>query len=293
MNAPTTIEIEQRGAVATLWLNRPEMRNALNPVVLQELLMAIRRLDKDKEVRVLILAGRGSAFCAGADLKWMQSAGNASADNTQSTATAVKPVSLKNTQKKGKEAKKKIAKAPKMGGLEDLLWTLHTLKKPSIARIHGPAFAGGMGLVSACDIAIASTEAQFCLTEVRIGLIPAVISPYIVRAIGQRQANRYFLSAERFDAGQALHLGLVHQVVSPEELDKSVETMQNHLLAGGPMALDQSKQLIRLVGQGRITPALRDETVRRIAKARSSVEGQEGVASFLEKRKPNWVVPRP
>ena len=255
-----TIEIQSGNGVAILWLNRPNIRNAINPVLLSEVSHALKALEKDKTVRAVVLGGHGAAFCAGADLKWMLAAGKA-----------------------------KGAAKQKMGGLEDVLHQIAEYSKPTIARIHGPAFAGGMGFVAACDIAVASTDAVFCLSEVKIGLIPAIISPYVVRAMGERAARRYFLTAERFDGAEAYRIGFVQELVQPQDLDAKVNEILGHLVQGGPKALDESKKLIRFVAGTPITPKMRAETAKRIATIRSTAEGKEGIASFLEKRKPAWV----
>jgi methylglutaconyl-CoA hydratase len=260
-----TLEVEIAHGVAVVWFNRPDVRNALNPVVLGEMSKVLTSLAKDKAVRAVVLGGRGAAFCAGADLKWMLAAASS---KSKSTAKA----------------------APnKMGGLEDVLHQLNTFPKPTVARIHGPAFAGGMGFVSACDIAVASTDAVFCLSEVKIGLIPAIISPYVVRAMGERMARRYFLTAERFDAAEAYRMGFVQELVQTAELDDTVNEILGQLVQGGPKALEASKQLIRDVAYGPITPKMRADTAKRIAAQRATPEGKEGIASFLEKRKPKWV----
>jgi methylglutaconyl-CoA hydratase len=258
---PTTLEIEIRSHIGCIWFNRPEIRNALSDVVLEEISAALKALEKDRAVRAVVLGGRGPAFCAGADLNWMQRAANYS----------------------------KAQNARDAGGLATTLWTLHKLKKPTVARVHGAAYAGGMGLVAACDIAVASTEASFCLSETRLGLIPATISPYVVRAMGERMASRYFLTAERFDAAQAHRIGFVHELAPPPQLDAVLEGILDHLRQAGPRALDESKKLIQLVGGTRLTPAVRAETARRIAATRVCAEGREGISSFLEKRKPKWV----
>jgi methylglutaconyl-CoA hydratase len=257
----TTLEVEIRNHVATVWFNRPEIRNALDDVVLKEISATLKSLEKDRAVRAVVLAGRGPAFCAGADLNWMKrAAGYTKAQNAKDA-----------------------------GGLAATLWILHHLKKPTVARIHGPAYAGGMGFVAACDIAVASTEASFCLSETRLGLIPATIAPYVVRAMGERMASRYCLTAERFDAAEAYRIGMVHEIAPPADLDAMVAGILGYLVQAGPRALDESKKLIQLVGGTRLTPALRAETARRIAATRASAEGKEGIASFLEKRKPKWV----
>lgn len=257
----TTLEVEIRNHVGILWFNRPEIRNALSDVVLKDITATLKKLEKDKAVRAIVIGGRGPAFCAGADLNWMKrAAGYTKAQNA-------------------KDAR----------GLADTLWTLYHLKKPTLARVHGAAFAGGMGFVSACDIAVASTEAIFCLSETRIGLIPSTIGPYVVRAMGERAASRYCLTAERFSAAEAYRIGLVHEIAPPAELDNKIDEILGHLVVAGPRALDESKKLIRLMGGTKITPAIRNETAKRIAETRASTEGREGIASFLEKRKPKWV----
>jgi len=257
----TTLEVESRNHVGIIWFNRPEIRNALNDVVLKEMTATLKALEKDKSVRAIVLAGRGPAFCAGADLNWMKRAASFT----------------------------KAQNAKDAGGLAATLWVLHNLKKPTVARVHGPAYAGGMGFAAACDIAVASTEASFCLSETRLGLIPATIAPYVVRAMGERAASRYCLTAERFDAAEAYRIGLVHEIAPPDELDASINEILGHLIQAGPRALDETKKLIQLVGGTKLTPAVRAETARRIAATRTSAEGKEGIASFLEKRKPRWV----
>ena len=257
----TTLQIEVRNHVGLIWLNRPQIHNALSDVVLTEIRSALKSMGRDKGVRALVLAGHGKSFCAGADLNWMKKA--ASYSTAQNTRDAI--------------------------GLAETLWTLASFTKPTVARVHGNAFAGGMGLVAACDIAIASLDAVFCISEVKLGLIPATISPYVVRAMGERAAGRYFLSAERFDAAEAYRIGFVHDICPPEELDGRVNDMLGHLITGGARALDETKKLVALVGGTRLTPVVRAETARRIAQTRTSAEGREGIASFLEKRKPKWV----
>jgi methylglutaconyl-CoA hydratase len=261
MAMPTTLEIDIRNQVGLVWFNRPEIHNALNDVVLKELAAAFKALDKDRGVRAIVLAGHGKSFCAGADLNWMKKAAHYS-----------RAQNLKDAN-----------------GLAETLWTLASLKKPTVARVHGNAFAGGMGFVAACDIAVASTEAVFCISEVKLGLIPATISPYVIRAMGERAASRYFLTAERFDAAEAYRIGFVQDICLPAELDGRVNDMLGHLVLGGARALHESKKLIALAGGTKLTPAIRAETAKRIAETRASAEGKEGIASFLEKRKPKWV----
>ena len=257
-----TLEIEVINYIGLIWFNRPQIRNALNDVVLKELRAALAAMENDQGVRAVVLAGRGPAFCAGADLNWMKQA-----------AKLTKAQNLKDAQ----------------DGLTGTLYQLHTLKKPTVARIHGPAYAGGMGFVAACDIAVASMDATFCLSETRLGLIPSTISPYVIRAMGERMASRYFLTAERFDAAEAYRIGFIHDITPPQELDAKVNDILGYLIQAGPRALEESKKLIALSGGTKLSPAVRAETARRIAETRASAEGKEGIASFLEKRKPKWV----
>lgn len=256
----TTLETTLQQGVAVIWLNRPQIRNAMSPELIAELTDAFGAASEDDAVRAIVLAGRGSAFCAGADLNWMKAA--AQYTPQQNEADAAKLAALLRA----------IAEAP----------------KPTVARVHGPAFAGGLGLVAACDIAVASHEASFCLSEVRIGLIPAMISPYVLRAIGARAASRWFLSGEVFDAAEAYRIGMVQEIAAPEELDATVNALLGRLLLGGPQAIASAKQLIRDVAGRPVDDALMRDTAGRIARARASDEGREGIASFLEKRKPRW-----
>jgi methylglutaconyl-CoA hydratase len=256
----TTLETTLQQGVAVIWLNRPDVRNAMSAELIAELTDAVGAAAEDDDVRAIVLAGHGKAFCAGADLNWMkQASGYGPAENQ---ADAARLAALLRT----------IAEAP----------------KPTVARVHGPAFAGGLGLVTACDIAIASYDAKFCLTEVRIGLIPAMISPYVIRAMGPRAASRWFLSAEVFDSAEAYRMGLVQEIAPAEELDAAVDAMLGHLLQGGPASLAATKRLIRDVTHRPIDDTLVADTASRIAAARASDEGREGIASFLEKRKPRW-----
>jgi methylglutaconyl-CoA hydratase len=254
------VQIEQRGPAAWLWLNRPELRNALNGEIQVALLKAFKEIESDKTIRVLVLAGRGQAFCAGGDLTRMEQAAKAT------------------------RAKSKL----EAGRFAKLLYRMHTYPKPLIARVHGPAFAGGMGLVAACDLVVASEEAEFCLPEVRIGLVPAMISPYIVRAMGEQQARRYVLSAERLGARDALRIGFVHECVPAAELDARVEKLAAQLAQAGPQALARAKKLLAKVAQAPITPKLSAHTAGVLADVRACAEAREGIRSFLEKRKPGW-----
>lgn len=260
MQHPLFLEsIDERG-VARITLTRTEVHNAFNDELIAEMTTALRGLEEDERVRVVVLAAEGKSFSAGADLNWMRSmAGYGEAENL-SDAEA----------------------------LAELLRTLNFLTKPTVALVQGPAFGGGVGLVSACDIAIASEEASFALTEVKLGLIPSVISPYVVAAIGQRAARRYLLTAEKFSAETAYYLGLVHRVVSPHALEGAGDELVEALLKNGPQAVAECKDLIFAVADRPATTEVIGDTARRIARVRVSPEGQEGLTAFLEKRKPNW-----
>ncbi|MER2526837.1 MAG: enoyl-CoA hydratase/isomerase family protein [Candidatus Competibacter denitrificans] len=256
-----TIEIQHAGAMAVLWMNRPEVHNVFNAQVIAELTSACQALDVDEMVRVVILAGRGKSFSAGADLNWMQAAGEASVEENREDAYR----------------------------LAVMLRTLAQMRKPTIARVQGAAMGGGLGLVSACDMAIAASNAVFATSEVRLGLAPATISPYVIRAIGERQAYRYFQTAERISADRALQIGLVHEVVDLVELDGCIAALARALLQGGPQAQAASKALIRGVAHQPISDTLLNDTAQCIADLRATAEGREGLAAFLEKRSPAWV----
>ena len=254
------LEIERRGPAAWLWLNRPELRNALNGELQDLLLKAFKDLESEKNIRVLVLAGRGAAFCAGGDLARMEQA-------------------AKMTKARSKAEAGRFAK---------LLYRMHAYPKPLIARVHGPAFAGGMGLVAACDLVVAAEEAEFCLPEVRIGLVPAMISPYLVRAIGEQQARRYILTGERLAAREAHRIGFVHEWVPVAELDARVDKLAAQLAQCGPEALARSKKLLARVAKAPISPKLGTETAMVLADVRAGDEAREGIRSFLEKRRPKW-----
>lgn len=254
------LQRERRGPAAWLWLNRPELRNALNGEVQDALAGALDELEVDKSARVLVLAGRGAAFCAGGDLSRMEQA-------------------AKMTRARSKAEAGRFAK---------LLYRMHTFPKPLLARVHGPAFAGGMGLVAACDLVVAAEEAEFCLPEVKIGLVPAMISPYIVRAMGEQQARRYILTGERLAAREAQRIGFVHECVPAAELDARVEKLCALLAQAGPQALARSKKLLAKVGKAAITPKLAAATAAVLAEVRSGDEAREGIRAFLEKRRPGW-----
>ena len=254
------LKITTTGSVARLMLDRPEIRNAFDDTLIAALTSALRELDADEGVRAVVLGGNGPAFCAGADLNWMK-------------------------RMAGYGYEQNLADARALAGM---LKTLDRMKKPTVARVHGPAFAGGVGLVAACDIAVGSTEARFCLSESKLGLSPATISPYVVRAMGERMARRYFLSAEIFDASEAYRIGLLTAVSPSENLDGEIDGMLGHLLQGGPQAMAKIKDLIRRVSSGTIDDSMIEDTATRIAEIRVSPEGREGIASFLEKRKASW-----
>ena len=254
------LKVLQGGGVARVTLDRPEIRNAFDDALIAALTQTLRELDADDSVRAVVLAGNGPAFCAGADLNWMKRMAGYSYEQNLADAQA----------------------------LAAMLKTLDRMAKPTVARVHGPAFAGGVGLVAACDIAIGVPEAKFCLSEAKLGLSPATISPYVVRAMGERMARRYFLTAEVFDAAEAARIGLLSGVVAPEKLDAEVEGILRHLRQGGPQALAKIKDLIRAVASVPVDDPLIADTAQRIAEIRVSPEGREGIASFLEKRKPSW-----
>ena len=256
----STLEITRDGPVATIWMNRPEVHNAFDEALIADLAAACRQLDADDSVRAVVLAGRGKSFSAGADLAWMKRAA-------------------------GYTVEENLADA---GALAAMLRTLADMKKPTVARVQGAALGGGTGLTAACDIAIASSAAVFATSEVKFGIIPSAISPYVLRAIGPRQALRYFQSAERFDAARARELGLVHEVVAPDALDAKVAEVVASLLQCGPKAQGAAKELIRAVAHQPIGDAVVADTVQRIAHLRATPEAKEGVAAFLEKRAPNW-----
>lgn len=254
------LNVEAKGGVARITLNRPELRNAFDDALIKELTQAFRNVEKDKSVRVVVLGGNGPAFCAGADLNWMKRMATYGYDENLADARA----------------------------LAQMLATLDRLPKPTIARVHGPAFAGGTGLVAACDIAVGTPEAKFCLSEAKLGLSPATISPYVIRAMGERQARRYFLSAEVFGAEEAHRIGMLSALVPTGELDSTIESITKNLLAGGPQAHASIKELIRAVANRPVDEPLVADTAKRIAEIRVSPEGKEGIASFLEKRKASW-----
>ena len=261
-----SLAIEHQGPVGLVTLNRPERHNAFDDALIAELTQALRELEGDDAVRIVVLSGAGKSFSAGADLNWMKRMSGFSKEENQRDAM----------------------------GLGALMRTLAHLRKPTLARVHGAAYGGGVGLVACCDIAVATQAATFSLSEVKLGLIPAVIAPYVVAAIGERQARRYFLTGERFDSGQAWRMGLVHELTrDDEELDQRLGEIVDALLQCGPVAQREAKELIRAVAHRPVTSEVIQDTAERIARVRASPEGREGVTAFLEKRKASWIPPEP
>ncbi len=257
--APVTLTLDARG-VATLTLNRPDVHNAFDDALIVALDRLLEQVAGDTGVRVVVLAAAGRSFSAGADLHWMR-------------------------RMAGYDEQQNIADAQR---LARLLRRLDRLPRPTVARVQGAALGGGVGLVACCDIAVAATSAVFALSEVRLGLIPATISPYLVAAVGARAARRYVLTGERFGADEARRIGLVHDVVEDDALGTAVDAVIENLLLGGPAAIADAKELVAHVAATGNGQALLTETARRIARARASDEGREGIAAFLEKRKPRW-----
>lgn len=253
-------DIDGKG-IATVTMNRPEVHNAFDDALIRALTAELRRLEADPTVRIVVLTGAGKSFSAGADLHWMRRMADYSRQENLEDASC----------------------------LGELMKTLDRLVKPTVALVQGAAYGGGVGLVACCDIVLATPKASFCLSEVTLGLIPAVISPYVVAAIGARAARRYFLTAERFDAVEACRLGLVHEVVAEEALLRRGAELTQQLLRNGPQAMSAAKALVAVVARGRIDEAMIADTAERIAMIRASAEGKEGLGAFLEKRQPTWV----
>jgi methylglutaconyl-CoA hydratase len=257
------IELHRPSAhVAEVWLNRPEVRNAFNEELVAALTQTFAALSAEPGLRVIQLGARGKAFCAGADLHWMRAMADFSWEQNRADA-----------QK-----------------LADMLWTLDQCPVPIVGRVQGDCYAGGMGLAAVCDVVVAADSATFCLSEARLGLLPATISPYVIRALGVQASRRYMLTAERFSAAQAHAHGFVHSVCAPEQLDSEVAALVATLVANGPLATRACKQLVRDVSVAPMSEALRADTARRIADIRASDEGKEGLQSFLHKRPPTWLV---
>ena len=261
LDAPCDVSV--RDAVATVTINRPEVHNAFDEALIAALTAAIVSLDDNSDVRVVVLAGAGKSFCAGADLNWMRRMAGFGADENLADAHA----------------------------LAGMLRSLYALSKPTIARVTGAAYGGGVGLVAACDIAIAVPDATFALSEAKLGLIPATIGPYVIEAIGARQARRYFLTAERFGAAEALRIGLLHEVVARDAIDARIATLVSVLRAASPAAQLECKALVRGVAHRPIDDDVIAGTAEHIAAVRTTPEGREGVAAFLEKRPPSWLGP--
>ena len=254
-----TIALEKAGKIARIWLDRPDVHNAFNSAMIRDLRAALREVHDDKNVRVVILSGRGKSFCAGADLNWMREIIHFSYEQNLQESLE----------------------------LAEFLYELYALPKPTIARVNGAAIGGGAGFLSACDIVVAAHEAKFGLSEVKIGLVPACIAPYVVRRIGESRARQYFLTGERIDAHRAVEIGLANAAVEAAHLDVKVEEAAWLLISSGPEALASCKKLLRRV-PGMSFEEAKQFTAEMIAGLRVSREGQEGMAAFLEKRKPDW-----
>ncbi len=258
--ASQPLELTCDAGIARITFARPDVHNAFDELLIAELTQALAALDRDPDVRVVVLTGRGASFSAGADLGWMRRMAQAGADENRADAL-------------------RLAK---------LMRTLDCLSKPTIARVNGAAFGGGVGLIACCDIAIAAESATFALSEVRLGLVPAVISPYVIAAIGARQARRWFQSGEAFGAAEAQRLGLVHEVVPAQTLETAVQQQCDLLRKAGPIAVNQAKALVRRAAQGLDADAIDAANADLIARLRISPEGQEGLSAFLDKRRPAW-----
>ena len=257
----TTLDVQRSGPVARVFLNRPEVRNAFNDGVITELTQTFTALAADSTLRCIVLGGHGKAFCAGADLNWMRAMAGYSWEQNRADAQA----------------------------LADMLWTLYSCPLPIVGRVHGDCYAGGLGLAAVCDVLLAAEGVSFCLSEAKLGLLPATIGPYVVKAMGEQAARRWFVTAERFSAAQAHAMGFVHECVAPDALDAKVDEIVAALVANGPMAVRACKKLVQDVAGRAIDADLRADTARRIADIRASDEGREGIASFLGKRAPNWL----
>lgn len=256
-----TLQVEIAHRVAVVWMAREKVRNAFNETMIAELTQAFRTLGADDGLRAIVLAAQGPAFCAGADLDWMRRMAGYAHEENRRDALA----------------------------LAEMLRTIDTCPKPVIARVHGDAYAGGMGLVAVADVAIAALPANFCLSETKLGLIPATIGPYVIRAIGARAARRYFLTAERFDSGEAFRLGLIHNITPPEQLDATINELLGALMHTSIHAVGAAKKLVHDLAGRPIDDALVADTAERIAAIRASDDGREGVRAFLDKRKPRWL----
>lgn len=257
-----TLSIERQERVATIWMDRPDVFNAFDEQLIVDLGAACAELDADASVRVVVLAGRGKHFSAGADLNWMKRASAFTEEENRADA-------------------RKFAR---------MLRALSGMSKPTVARVQGAALGGGTGLAAACDMAVASSDASFATSEVKFGIIPAVISPYVLRAIGPRHALRYFQSGERFSAQRALSMGLVTEVCEREQLDATIAALIEPLIVGAPLAQKAAKDLIAAVDGHPIDDAVSEETAQRIARQRATSEAKDGISAFLEKRTPAWLL---
>ncbi|MFN5156786.1 MAG: enoyl-CoA hydratase/isomerase family protein [Betaproteobacteria bacterium] len=257
----STLEIlRPRPHVAEVWLNRPEVRNAFNDGVIAELTAAFRALGAEPGLRAIVLGGRGKAFCAGADLSWMARMAGYTWDENRTDAAA----------------------------LAEMLHTVWACPLPVLGRVHGDCYAGGVGLAAVCDVLVAAETVNFCLSEARLGLLPATIGPYVVRALGEQASRRYFTTAQRFGAPRAAALGFVHECVPADQLDAACAAIVDAWVANGPAAVKACKRLVQDVAARPVDAELRAETARRIADIRASDEGREGIAAFLGKREPGW-----
>ena len=256
-----TLELESNGPVAWVWMNRPAVHNALNEAMIDELAETFLDLGEDPAVRVIVLSGRGKSFSAGGDIDYMKRQGGARREENVATAR----------------------------GLAEMFHIIASCPRPTIARVNGAAMGGGIGLIAACDIALASSTAIFAASEVRLGLIPSTIAPYVVRAIGPRQASRLFVTGERIDAARAEEIGLVHEVAEAEQLDARVQAVVDNLLLGAPGAQTAAKGMIEAIADRPITREMMETTAMAIADRRSDPEAVEGLSAFLEKRSPDWV----
>ncbi len=258
--SPAVLVEKRDNGAALIKLNRPDVHNAFDDKLIKQLIKTIQTIDKDDTIRIVVLSAEGKSFSAGADLNWMRKMADYNWSENYQDSLA----------------------------LATLMQSLKQMCKPTVAWVQGAAYGGGVGLVACCDFAIASNKAKFCLSEVKLGLIPAVISPYVIDAIGERNAHRYFVTAEVFDAEQAEKIGLVQQVVDESEFNAFCESLLNASLANGPNAIMAAKKLIQTVSKERLSEDLIRETAQRISDIRASQEGKEGVSAFLEKRAPNW-----
>lgn len=257
----STLDIRIDGPVAHVWLNRPEVRNAFNDATIAELTKTFLALGHNPQLRAVVLGAHGKAFSAGADLNWMRAMADYTWEQNRDDAAR----------------------------LAEMLWTLYSCPLPVVGRLQGDCYAGGVGLAAVCDVLVAAEGVQFCLSEAKLGLLPATISPYVIRAMGEQAARRYFITAERFSATEAHRLGLVHEVCPAGVLDERVDAIVAALVANGPQAVKACKRLVQDVAGQPISAALREDTARRIADIRASDEGRAGVRSFLDKRSPPWV----